>query len=58
MDEEIRCSNCNVVMVDGYEIHNGLYHYCSEKCLHSVMTDSEYKELYNEGYAFWTTFED
>ena len=58
MDENIYCTNCNVEMEDGYTICDGLQNYCSDKCLSSEFTEAEYKELYDMGYAFWTTYKD
>lgn len=57
-EDEIRCSQCNEVMSEGYKVHDGLYHYCSNECLYTVMNEKEYLELHEEGDAFWTTFED
>jgi DNA-directed RNA polymerase subunit RPC12/RpoP len=57
-DDEIRCTNCNKIMSEGYEVCDGLQHYCSNKCLETELSQDEYKILYEEGYAFWTTFED
>ncbi|RDY22865.1 hypothetical protein CHF27_011125 [Romboutsia maritimum] len=54
----IYCDKCNENMKDGYELHNGLYHYCSDECLFSEIDKEEYLELYKEGFAFWTTFEE
>ena len=45
-------------MDEGYTICDGLQHYCSDECLEKEITKGEYKWLYEEGYAFWTTFED
>lgn len=57
-DNKIYCSNCKKVMDEGYTICDGLQHYCSDECLEKEITKGEYKWLYEEGYAFWTTFED
>ena len=54
----IYCSKCGEEMSQGYNVHDGLYHYCSKECLNLDICDMEYDLLYEEGYAFWTTFED
>lgn len=29
-----KCEYCNENMSEGYLVHDGLYHYCSDECLH------------------------
>lgn len=56
--ERTRCSECNKEMNEGYVIYDGLQYYCSDECLHKELNEKEYKTLYEEGYAYWTNFED
>ncbi|MGL5714200.1 MAG: hypothetical protein ACRCX2_14365 [Paraclostridium sp.] len=55
---EIYCNECHNEMQEGYVIHDGLYHYCSDECLHKNITKDDYEYLYEQGFSFWTTFED
>jgi len=53
------CDACGEPMLDGFLV-GGDDHYCSDDCLHTVMTDEEYMEQYEE-YGidtFWTTWWD
>ena len=54
------CDACGKPMLDGFIIGGGEAYYCSEECLHTVMTDEEYMELYEElgSDTFWTTWWD
>ncbi len=53
------CNQCDEELIDdGYVIDDGTEYYCSEKCLHERIGEKEYLELYNEGLAYWTTFEE
>ncbi len=57
-DDNVRyCDSCGKEMHEGYCIDDGLEYYCSDDCLSSVMTKSEYLQAYNEGWAYWTTWE-
>ncbi len=58
VEDKTYCTVCNKEMSEGYVINDGLENYCSKKCLDTEITDDEYNQLYEEGYAFWTTFED
>lgn len=58
MDEKIYCTSCNREMKEGYTICDGIQHYCSDECLNTEITEEEYKELHEQGYGFWTTYED
>lgn len=53
------CYACREPMLDGFLI-DGANHYCSEECLHTVLTDEEYLERYEElgSDTFWTTWWD
>lgn len=55
---DIYCDECNEKMEEGYMIHDGIYHYCSDKCLYRNVNKKVYEHLYEQGFAFWTTFED
>ncbi len=58
MEELPICDICKNEMDEGYVVDDGLEHYCSLECLNEVYSDIAYKQLYEEGYAFWTTYED
>ena len=53
------CDACGEPMLDGFLV-DGANHYCSEECLHTVLTDEEYMERYEElgSDTFWTTWWD
>lgn len=59
-DEEKICSHCGKYMTDGFMVIGdygfGWEYYCEEDCLHSVYTEKEYLQMYEEDLAFWTTF--
>lgn len=57
-EDKTYCTVCNKEMSEGYVVNDGLENYCSKECLNTKITDDEYKQLYEEGYAYWTTFED
>ena len=54
----IICDICNKKMLDGYVISDGMEYYCSDDCLYGAFTKKEYLNMFNNGYAYWTTFED
>ena len=54
----IICDICNKKMLDGYVISDGIEYYCSDNCLYGAFTKKEYLNMFNNGYAYWTTFED
>lgn len=58
MDGVHICSSCGRVMMSGYCIGDGDQYFCSDKCLYSVYTAAEYNELYDNGAAYWTTWEE
>ena len=54
-DENIRiCSVCGKEMSEGYFNEDSEEYYCSDECLHKVMTEEEYRQCYEEGFMFWT----
>ena len=55
-DNKIYCDECNEIMAEGYMINDGLEHYCSDKCLHENISKEDYEEIYEMGFALWTTF--
>jgi len=58
-DEDVRkCDQCQKPMKQGYCISGGENHYCSKECLHKVMTDKEFEELYADGNgdSYWTEY--
>jgi hypothetical protein len=57
------CSHCDLVMMEGYCIEDGLENYCSDKCLEENMTREQFEALYAEGegssyYTDWYEVED
>lgn len=58
MSDKVLCNICNKEMQEGYSICDGLQYYCSDKCLETEMSIDEYIQLYEEGYAFWSTFDE
>lgn len=55
MEEEKRqCDACLKEMNEGYCIDDGLEYYCCDECLHSVFTQEEYNQAYENGYGYWT----
>jgi len=53
-----KCSACGKEMVNGFVIDDGTTYYCSKKCLNKFIDDNEYDEMYNEGLAYYTEFDD
>lgn len=50
----VRCI-CDTIAQEGYIIE-GCDFYCSEKCLHLVISEEEFLELYSNGHgdSYWT----
>lgn len=48
-----KCDVCNKGMDAGYVVCSAEY-YCSEECLHTKISENEYKELYEEDHAYYT----
>lgn len=54
-----KCNCCGKeIKSEGFVIDDGTTYYCSEECLHEHISEEEYLEMYNEGLAYYTTFED
>ena len=59
-----KCSICGEEMSSGYYVEdgylneNGAEYYCSDECLYSVYTEEEYQEMYEEGQAYYTEWEE
>lgn len=55
------CSKCNKVMTEGYVFGGGEKYFCSDKCLHTEVTQEEWEELSagedNDAY-YWTVWEE
>lgn len=53
------CDACGEPMLDGFVVQ-GANHYCSEDCLHTVMTEEEYMKEHEEcdSDTFWTMWFD
>jgi hypothetical protein len=46
-------------MTEGFVVESITHeYYCSKKCRSEKMSDDSYEELYDEGVAYWTEFED
>lgn len=56
--EEFCCNVCGEAMHEGYVVYNGHYYeyYNSKKCLHSVYTSKEYKQMQEEDRAYKTQY--
>lgn len=55
------CSACgNRLEYSGYVIEDGKEYYCSEKCLHSKISEDEWIKLYDDGNgtSYWTEWND
>lgn len=53
------CKKCGKEhLTEGFVFGDGDYYYCSEECLFEDMTEQEYIDLYEDGYAYWTEWED
>ncbi len=53
------CNTCDQELgFDGFVVDDGTEYYCSEECLYKRITEEEYIELYEEGLAYWTEFEE
>ena len=53
------CTSCGGEMLEGYLA--GYEYFCSDNCLHSKYTDSEWDELYDNGKNddfYWTAWEE
>ncbi|PET92231.1 hypothetical protein CN527_30835 [Bacillus cereus] len=56
--EEFCCNVCGEAMHEGYVVYNGHYYeyYDFKKCLHSVYTPKEYKQMQEEDRAYKTQY--
>ena len=52
------CEVCGAEMRSGFCVNGGDSYYCSEKCLHDHFTQEEYEEMYKDGDAYWTNWEE
>ena len=52
------CAICGANLTSGYVIDDGLEYYCSDDCLHGAYSKAEYDELFQEGRAYWTKWDD
>lgn len=50
------CKRCGKRMDSGFYVAGDCY--CSEHCLYSEYTEEEYEDLYDDGEAYWTNWED
>ena len=58
MDDYRICTVCGEVMYEGYCIGDGLEYYCSIECLSTRYPEAEYMEMYDNGDAYWTQWDD
>lgn len=52
------CKVCGQPMLQGYVVDDGMEYYCCDECLHSVYTEEQYQEMYENDYAYWTEWEE
>lgn len=52
-----RCSECGEVMKAGYCINDGDEYFCGGLCLAKNYKPEEYAELYDNGRAYWTQWD-
>ncbi len=52
-----KCTVCGKPMDYGYVINDGLEYYCSDECLHTKYSDSEYTNMYLDDEAYYTEWE-
>lgn len=57
------CGICNKIIINGYCIDDGNEYACQDECLHQIMTDDEFQELYDDGegstyYTDWTELDE
>ena len=45
-------------LLEGFCIDDGLYYYCSTDCLGHDYTPQEWDEAYNDGWGYWTQWDD
>lgn len=43
------CSKCGKRFQEGYMVYGGMEYYCSDECLHSVYSQEEWEEMYDNG---------
>lgn len=53
------CDTCDKLMIEGYVVNDGDFHYCSDKCFLNDFSEEEIKEMLeesetNEGETYWT----
>lgn len=44
-----KCDWCNEGMNEGYMIHGGIEHYCSDECLFKNYSLDDWNDMYNDG---------
>lgn len=53
-----KCDFCgNENLIEGYVIDDGSTYFCSDICLHNRISEKDYLEMYDEGLAYWTQFD-
>lgn len=53
------CKICGEVnFLEGYCVNDGLEYYCSTECLEHDYTVEEWERAYEDGWAYWTQWEE
>lgn len=52
------CCVCGKPMKEGFCIDDGVAYYCSKACLHEDYPEYVYRQLVEDGLAYWTEWED
>lgn len=53
------CKICGEVnFLEGYCVNDGLEYYCSTECLEHDYTEQEWERAYEEGWAYWTEWQE
>jgi len=53
-----KCDECGEVFNEGFCIEGGETYYCSKECILNNMSKKEWKEMYDNGNSYWTSWED
>lgn len=52
------CCVCGKPMKEGFCIQDGEAYYCSKDCLHEDFSEQIYRQMVEDGLAYWTQWED
>ena len=53
-----KCDECQCGTNEVYVVGDGEEYYCSDECLHKHYTKKEWKQMYENDEAYWTSFYD